>query len=126
MDKSKFIILGFLCVFIFLSSFCGCYPLREYGSSDEGFIGVLFRNRFGEGRVMHDYFITSNNDIINVGDSSGRVSSVMGFPDDDKYSLEGYRIWEYKNSGVVFYIDNDRVKYIYVYGNDKAGHEKRR
>jgi len=100
--------------------------LKEYGSSDEGFIGVLFKNQFGEGKVVHDYFITSNNTIINVGDNLRRVSAVMGFPDDDKYSLEGYRIWEYKNPGVTFYMDNDRVKYIYVYENKKAGHEKKR
>jgi len=124
MSKYKFIILNLLCMFVFLLALCGCYPLREYGSSDEGFVGVLFKNQFGEGKIVHDYFITASNDIINVGDYSERVSAIMGFPDKDKYSLEGYRIWEYRKPGVAFYIDNDRVKYIYIYGSKESGKEK--
>ena len=108
-----------LSVFVLLFFLCGCYPLKEYGSSDKGFVGVLFKNQFGEGKIIHDYFITANNDIINVGDYSKRVSAIMGLPDKDKQSLSGYRIWEYNNPGVAFYIDNDRVKYIYFYGNKR-------
>jgi len=126
MSKYKLITFGLLCIFGFLLFFCGCYPLREYGSSDEGFIGVLFKNQFGKGKIVRDYFITANNDIINVGDYSERVTVIMGLPDNDTYSLEGYRIWEYKLPGVAFYIDNDRVKYIYIYENKKSRSKKAR
>ena len=114
MSKHNALVVGLLCVFVFFLFLCGCRPLRKYGSSEDGFVGVLFKNQFGQGKAMRDYFITDNDEIINVGDTSKRVLDIMGVPDKDEHSLGGYRIWEYKNSNVEFYIDKERVKYIYV------------
>ncbi len=112
--KKKNLIFIIVCIVLFIMSGCA-NKLRDYVSCEHGFLSLRVKDTFGEGADVKDYFITKDNSIINKGDSSSYLLKILGSPDEIDSSFSGYKIWKYKRSRVMFFVEDGKVKHIYRY-----------
>ena len=99
--------------------FSGCAQLRKYVANDNGSLSLRLRDQWGEGANVRTYYVTSHNDIINLGDSGRSLLKYLGYPDKNSYSYGGYEIWTYKERKVSFYMDNGLIKAIESYADKR-------
>lgn len=99
-------------LFVILIASVGCTSLRGYVSGERGFLSARVKQAWGEGEAVHEYYITREKYIVNVGDSNERIHDLLGFPDAMEQTLEGYEIWFYKNRNLKLYFDDGCLKSI--------------
>jgi len=94
--------ITFICV--------GCASLRGYITEERGFLSLRVKKMWGQGVDAKEYYVTEEQDIINIGDTKNRINNLLGPPSCIEYSLEGYEVWFYKDRKLVIYFDKDYAR----------------
>ncbi|MCM8774205.1 MAG: outer membrane protein assembly factor BamE [Candidatus Omnitrophica bacterium] len=114
--------LGRILIIISCFIFTSCAKLKDYISTERGFLNVRIKKSFGQGEDIKNYYVTDEGFIINRGDSKEYVYKILGRPENIKTSLEGEEFWTYEERKLEIYFDDGYVRSIVF--KDRTAKEK--